>query len=311
MPSVCIIVVSHDNKEQLRQCLGGLASQTRPADEIIVVDNASRDGSPELVREEFPSSRLMALNSSAGTSAAVNLALDETTADLVGILLVDFVADPDWLASLLAAEDARWDCWASLILDHDGRVHSAGLAMTVVGRAIHIGRGDEPGNYSDQTEVFGGCFPALFVRRQMLIDVLGFDSDFFVEADDVDVAFRGQLRRHSCLFVPEARGSVGPEPARRSSQQVFFEERNSTFVFWQNMPPLRLALYLPERGLYQLSVAVKRFATLRGWSWLRGKTNAARNLGKMLKKRSRVQAGRSAGDREFRAKLTRNWLRGA
>ena len=101
MPSVCIVVVSEDNEPLLGSCLTALRAQTRPPDELIVVDNASSDRGPELVRTEFPEVRLMALNQSAGIAPAVNLAFDETSADLIGVVLPQVVVDSEWLGSLL------------------------------------------------------------------------------------------------------------------------------------------------------------------------------------------------------------------
>ncbi len=64
--SVCAVVVTRDRRELLRECLTAIAAQSRPAQHVVVVDNASSDGTAAMVREEFPAVELLALESNGG-----------------------------------------------------------------------------------------------------------------------------------------------------------------------------------------------------------------------------------------------------
>lgn len=102
MPTVTAIVVSYNTKPQLRACLDSLGE----ADQVIVVDNASGDGSPEMVAELFPSVTLIANNLNKGFGTAVNQGLSEMESDLALVLNADIRAQPGAIPALATAFDS-------------------------------------------------------------------------------------------------------------------------------------------------------------------------------------------------------------
>src|SRR6266478_4127289 len=94
--SLCIVIVSYNVRDRLRDCLGSLSDQ-----HVIVVDNASGDGSAAMVRTEFPAAELVANPDNRGFAAACNQGITASTEDFILILNPDTVATPTALQTLL------------------------------------------------------------------------------------------------------------------------------------------------------------------------------------------------------------------
>lgn len=313
-PTISLVVVNYNGLDWIDGCLESILSQSLPAREVIVVDNASADSSPGRIAERYPQVRLVRLPSNVGFAAACNRGIREARGDLVAILNNDIVLSSGWLEALLKHVAPPWDFWASQIVfasDPD-RLDSAGDEMAVVGAAYKGGHGESPQNHARAREVFGPCAAAALYRRSMLEKLGGFDEDFFLIYEDADLSMRARLMGHRCLYVPEARviHHVNSSIGTFSSNYVYYGHRNSEFIFWQNMPTSLLLLYLPERILFDLLSCVYFVAKGRGGPFLRSKWDFLKSLGSVRAKRRRVQAGRRLGTWQFNRLLDRNWLRG-
>src|SRR5436853_7177416 len=105
-PRVSVIVLSWNRREDLRRCLDALAIQTYAPREIVVVDNGSSDGSAELLKAHYPAVRLIRSETNLGFAAGNNLAIRATSAPYVATLNNDALAEPGWLAALLAVGES-------------------------------------------------------------------------------------------------------------------------------------------------------------------------------------------------------------
>lgn len=313
-PTVSLIIVNFNGKDCLPACLESVFAQSRPADEVIVVDNGSTDGCAQRAKSESKHPfKLLELQQNRGFPAACNEGIGASSGDLVAILNNDIQLDPHWLESLLAYDHPEWDFWASKIVfafDPD-RIDSAGDGMAVVGSAYKMGHGGSTQLHSQAREVFGPCAAAALYRRQLLLETAGFDRDFFLIYEDADLNFRARLLGYRCLFVPEARvvHHVNTSIGTLSENYVFYGQRNSEYVFWKNMPGLLLALYLPERILFDLLSFAFFACRGRTVAFLRAKWDFLRNLKTVFAKRRRIQKSRRIGVRTLRPALDRNWLR--
>jgi len=307
------IIVNYNGAGVIERCLRSLLSQSRPFDEIVVVENASADGSGDLVRTMFPTVRLIEPGKNLGFAAACNLGVKSTGAELVAILNNDLVLQDDWLEKLLEKVAPPWSFWASKIVfdSHPDLIDSAGDGMAVVGAGFKNGHGLPAEDFNQEREVFGPCGAAALYRRTLFEETGGFDEDFFLVYEDADLSMRAHLLNHRCLYVPQAvvRHCVNRAIGKFSDTYVYFGHRNSEFLFWKNMPTSLLIRYLPERIAFDLlSLA---FFTLKGRMrpFLRAKWDFLRNLGPLRSKRAKVQAGKRATTEQIRALLDRNWLR--
>jgi GT2 family glycosyltransferase len=311
--TVAAVIVNYNGQELIDSCLDSLLSQERPPDDILVIDNASRDGSPDHLKSKYPGVRLIASADNLGYAGACNLGIRETRGDFVAFLNNDLILDRSWLRNLVEAIAPPWSFWASRIVfaGRPSMVDSAGDSMAVVGAAYKIGHGRDAAQYLEPREVFGPCGAAALYSRDLLDEVGGFDSDFFLVYEDSDLNMRARLRGHRCLYVPGAlvHHRVNQSIGQYSDTYVYYGHRNSEFLFWKNMPGTLLLRYLPERLLFNAFSLAYFTAKGRAGSFLRAKWDFVRHIGPIRAKRRAIQASRTVSPRELRAMMDRNWLR--
>ena len=117
-----VVVPNLNGAHFLQPCLESLARQTLAADDVIVVDNGSTDGSVELVRDRYPEARLISFAENRGFAAAMNAGIAEARNDLIAFLNNDAVAEPTWLeelAACLARHPAAAAATSKLVLADD------------------------------------------------------------------------------------------------------------------------------------------------------------------------------------------------
>ena len=106
---VSVVIPSGNGRHLLPECLDALRAQSYRDFEVVVVDNASTDGTPELVRSRYPEVRLIELGFDGAFARAVNAGIRATGSEIVVLLNNDTAPEPEWLAELVAALDAAPD----------------------------------------------------------------------------------------------------------------------------------------------------------------------------------------------------------
>jgi GT2 family glycosyltransferase len=325
--SVAVIVVNANGGELLERALRAVEGQTRPPRRVLVVDNASVDGSVDGLEDRHPRVGFIRLHENVGFGAANNIGVQAASdCEWVALLNPDAFPEPRWLEALLQAARAEPDYsfFASRLLlanepeklDGTGDVyHVSGLAF----RRDHGRRVEEVAR--PRGEVFAPCAAAAMYKRSAFVDAGGFDERYFAYLEDIDLAFRLRLAGHRCLYVPESTTlHVGsPITGRTSDFTVFHAQRNMVWTYAKNMPTPLVWLYLPEHLLVNL-VALAAYS-LRGQArvvW-RAKREAIRVLPRVLAERRRPQAERrpdawqlrrlmGKGLEAFTTPLQRAWL---
>lgn len=307
-PAVAVIVVNWNSGPHLRECLTALGHQRlRPA-RVLVVDNASVDGSAEGVERWLPGAELIRLAQNVGFAAANNRAVQMAeNCEWVGLLNPDAFPEPDWLEALLRAARASPDYrfFASRlvsarlpdVLDGTGDVYAAAGPAWRRDHGRRVTAAQRPAG-----EVFSPCAAAALYARNAFLEAGGFDENFFCYFEDVELAFRLRLAGHRCLYVPEAIARhVGSASAGRgSSFALYHGHRNLVWTYFKNMPLALLVLYLPVHLLWNAAAMV--WFSLRGPAApiLRAKRDALLGLPRVLRQRRTVQARRAIGVRELR-----------
>lgn len=201
-----VVVVTWRGRELLESCLAHLAAQTE-LHRVIVVDNASEDGTAELVRERFPEMTLIEMGRNAGFGAAVNAGVAVGDGEAVVLVNNDMDADPGFLAAILAPlrADARVGMVAAMTLmpgretvDTFGVEIDAGL--NPYNRLRHGLPDDEPGL------LLGPNGSAAAYRRTAFEQVGGFDERLFAYGEETDLALRLRCSGWSAAAAPAARG---------------------------------------------------------------------------------------------------------
>lgn len=299
--SVTVVIVNFNSGDLLAECLTHLESQTVQPEKVFVIDNGSTDKSAD-VAVSFSNVVLHKLKQNLGFAAGNNFALGRVETGFVALLNPDAFPEPEWLEHMLdaankfpemAAFGSRQLCSTnSTLLDGLGdRYHLSGL----VWRDRH-GVCQSPEDL-EQHEIFSPCAAAVLYRHEALVDVGGFDEDYFCYVEDVDLGFRLRLAGYKSMYVPNAvvrHVGSATTGGKRSDFSVYYGHRNLVWTFVKNMPGLLFWLLLPIHLLLNL-VTIAIF-TVRGQGKviLGAKKDAVRGLARTWKKRKRIQAGRSA-----------------
>jgi GT2 family glycosyltransferase len=217
--SVSVTLVTYNTRQYIEPCLESILRQNYSALDVVVVDNASMDGTRGILARYEGRIRVSYNNDNIGFAAAQNQAIARSSSDWVLVLNPDVVLAPDFVEQLMAAAsvDSRVGtiCGRLLAIGRDLKplrkplIDSAGLYFTPAMR--HFDRGwHEPddGRYREMEYVFGASAAAALYRREMIADISDgqnfFDPDFFAYREDADVAWRAQLLGWRCLYVPGA-----------------------------------------------------------------------------------------------------------
>ncbi|WP_283743917.1 glycosyltransferase family 2 protein [Sideroxydans sp. CL21] len=301
---VSVIVVNWNGEKFLEQCLTSLMTQTVSPNEIILVDNASSDGSLEIARR-FPSVQLIALNENTGFALGNNLAIKavSTESEWIALLNPDAFAEPRWLEELLAAtkRNPEFDAFGSQLVNaaNPTVLDSAGDAYHMSGLAWNMGHGIPLSAAEDsEREVFSPCAAAALYRYSAMQKVCGFDEDYFCYIEDVDLGFRLRLAGYRCLYVPRSvvhHVGSGTAGGQDNNFAMYHGHRNMVWTFVKNMPGFLFWLLLPLHVALNLA-SIIWFTLRRGRGdviW-RAKRDALMGLPKMWRKRRHIQKARVA-----------------
>lgn len=316
---VSVIIPNLNKKELLAPCLRSLAEQDYPDIEIIVVDNGSTDGAPEMVMDGFPGVRLIRFSENRGFSAAVNAGIEAASGGLVALINNDAEADPGWVSELVVAAGRHPEAgfFASKILFYDDRkiIDTFGDSFSKAGFGFKIGWGEaDSEKYEEEAFVLGACGGAVLYRKAMLEDIkVGgeyFDNDFFAFGEDLDLSLRAQLKGYKCIAVPRAKvyHRVRATAGRTSQLPVFLGHRNFIFCILKNFPGRVIVRNLPSIILYLFLSLSWDILFKRKFTVLKSHIDALKRRKTILGKRPAVMAGQRVSDSEFNRILSGRWF---
>jgi GT2 family glycosyltransferase len=316
MPEVAVIVLNYNGSALLANCLGSLARLSTPA-RWVVADNGSNDGSLDYVRQSFPGVDVFDLGGNLGFAAGYNAAIALVDSPWLVLLNNDATLQPDWIEQLL--------CWAknrpqAAILGgkllfgpagsgERGRVQSAGASFTDAGTAFEMGWGvEDRGQFDDPRMV--GAIPgaAMLVRREVFLQLGGFDASYGAYLEDVDLCWRAWLMGYEVHYVPSAVGhhEYGASGGGRAAPyRIRLMQRNRLANMVKNL----------EQGSLVRGLAVSfAYDAYRVLEYLRGGQTAAlralasgtwafaREFRRVASQRAQIQRSRVLTDRELRAR---------
>jgi GT2 family glycosyltransferase len=314
---VTVVLVNYNGGEMILRALDHLDGQTHVDFRVIVVDNASTDGSVASIRHEHPEVEVIEAGANLGFAAANNLALKRAAGgEYVALLNPDAFPRPPWLAELVKAADREPGGAAfgsrmymdedSSLLDGVGDVyHVSGLTWREGHTASAAGR------FTEAKEIFSPCAAAALYRTAALQQIGGFNEALFMYLEDVDAGFRLRLAGWTCWYVPTAEvqhlgsGIVGTA----SDFQIYHGHRNLVWTYVQDMPGWTFWAYLPAHvalNVYSLAAIAMRG---HGGAMWRAKRDAVRGLPAAWRRRRSVQRDRVASPSEVRRAMTGGWPR--
>jgi GT2 family glycosyltransferase len=307
--TITVVIVMHDNADELSRTLPVLATQLRADDRVVVVDSGSSDAGrgAAVVRDALPDALLVDAGGNVGFAGGINIGAALADTDLLLLLNPDAVPCDGCVDALraAAARHPGWAAWQALVALEDGKT------VNTDGNLVHwLGFGwagglDRPIASIDHADHTVG-FPsgaAMIVRRDAWTAVGGFESHYFMYGEDLDLGLRLRLAGYGLGIVPSA--VVEHDYSFTKGDYKWFHlERNRWWTLLGAYPASLLVLAAP--GLLAFELALLIFAWRGGW--LRAKLRAQRavltELPAILRRRRRVQRTRTIGARAFAEGLT-------
>lgn len=244
-PALSVIVVTYNGQRHLGPCLTALMQQTFPAEafEVIVLDNASADGSEEYIRNAHPWCRYVRSSVNLGFAGGNNLAASFARGSTLVLLNNDTIPDPHWLAELWRVIERNPGAAVAcklVITSNPKLLNSTGLLLLSDGRGADRGfRQPDDGRYEAEEIVFAGCAAAVALPRPKHDEPL-FDPTYFMYCEDLDEAWRAALRGRTTIYTPRAvvRHAVGASSGEESPLFWFHVERNRALTAVKNGDPV-------------------------------------------------------------------------
>ena len=287
MSSSAAVVPNWNGRRWLPGCLASLASQTRPFDRVVVVDNGSTDGSLELLEREHPDVTVIALGRNTGFAHAANRGVEAAGTDAVALVNTDVELDPAWHERMLAALEreprAASVACKMVELGDPGRIYDAGDFLRRDGVAEQRGRFErDDGRFDSPGTAFSACAGAALYRRAALLDAGGFEERYFAYLEDVELGLRLRLAGWDCLYEPALARHAGEGSADAlSGGALAWVERNTLLLVARHFP-LR---WLPHVAYRQLGWAWHAARERRLRAHLRGAASALPLIPAMLSER--------------------------
>ena len=306
--SLSVVLVTFNDGEIAATAAAEVARQLRPGDQLVVLDNASADGTADAIAAAAPEAKLIRSQTNSGFAGGCNRGAAAATGDLLLFLNPDTDPAPDFCDAIRRPmQDGRgWAAWQGLVTENGGTtvntagnvVHFTGISWTgMSGEPVQA----VPSEPREVAVVSGAC---LAIPRAEWESVGGFPGRFFLYCEDTDLSLRLRLRG----------GILGIEPGARVDHHYEFEkvrvpkwellERNRWSVVLRTYPGALLALALPALVAAELGLLAAAFGSGWGGQKLRAMAATLRALPATLRERRAIQATRTVSAAEFARTLT-------
>jgi len=273
-----VIIVNFNGREALLRCLASVQADL-PADcEIVVVDNASSDGSIQAVRDGFPDVVLVENTVNGGFGAGANSGVLCARGRSLVFLNPDTLARPGWLDALLRPVEGSGSIGLAtsriLLASDPDRLNTCGNSVHLSGLTLCRGMGRPSATYQEPEEVNAVSGAAFSIRRELFELLGGFDETFFLYLEDTDLSLRARLAGWRTFYEPSSI-VLHDYALSLAPQKLFFQERNRHVMLlkilrWPTLLALLPALLAAEMlmwGFLLVSNPAAGGSKLRAYLW--------------------------------------------
>jgi GT2 family glycosyltransferase len=260
MSHTAVVILNYNGEKFLKQFLPSVITHSREA-EIIVADNGSTDQSIALLEKEFPSVRIIRLDSNYGYCGGYNRALRQVQADYYVLLNSDIEVTPQWLQPMIALLDTSPSIAAvqPKILAYHNRIlfeyaGAAGGMMDALGYPFCRGRifdyvEEDKGQYNDSRPVFWATGACLMIRSRSYHQFNGLDEDFFAHMEEIDLCWKLHRDHQQVYYCGSSTvyhvgaGTLGYENPRKT----YLNFRNGLALIFKHFDTAELLYKFPVR----------------------------------------------------------------
>lgn len=268
-PIVSVVIVNYRGAEDTIRCLRDFAEIDWPQDhlELVVVDNASGDDSVRRIREAVPYAKVIASKRNTGFAGGCNLGVRRSRGEYIAFINSDARPGKTFLSAAVPVLREHEDVGAvaTKVLDWEGKaIDFVDAGMSWYGQAFKIGVGaPAPEGLEAERDVLFGTGSSLIMRKDVFEEVGGFDEDYFMFFEDVDLGWRLWLLGYRVRYVP-ASVSYHRHHASMSSvgswREKYLLERNALYTIYKNYDAGNLEHFLPGA----MALAIRRGVLLGG-----------------------------------------------
>ncbi len=310
--SIAVLVLNLNGVHFLDDCFQSLLRITAPRFDIFLIDNHSSDSSVHHTRANYPMVTIVENQKNYGFAGAYDRVMRQLDHDYVVLLNNDTKVDENWLAALYAVAESNdrvaacgskiVTMWDKTIIDH------AGGMLTLIGSGHDLGKWTRDRGESDTPREIGfGCGCSLLINREVYLEVGGFDPDYIIYHEDVDLCWKMRLFGYSVMYVPNSivyhHLGGGTIQSIENPWKAYLCQKNRLANIIKNMGPRMLAAGLLVSFAYD-AVRAARYIVLRRGGLLKmlfkGYVTTLCNLRKLLRDRRMVQRNRKVLDRDLR-----------
>ncbi len=250
---VSVVTPNYNGLKFLNSYFETLLIQSRFIEEIIIIDNASTDGSVEFIEEfirspNYPIDIILIRNDeNLGFAPAVNQGIKIAKSEYVYSVNNDVELEWNALEEIIKAMDESIALgenpfsFQSKMIQHHNRklIDDAGDEYTILAWTKKIGDGQPVERYDEKREIFSSCAGAALYRKSVLEEIDLFDEDFFAYVEDIDLSYRAQIYGYSNYFCPNSivyhYGSA-TSGSRYNEFKIKLAARNNVYLIYKNFP---------------------------------------------------------------------------
>ena len=259
MSEITVVIPNYNGMKYLPECMTSLCErqENAPEYEVLIIDNASADGSVEYLEKEWCRKSgvrvsLIPMSENTGFCHAVNLGIRKAQSPYVILLNNDTKVEPGFLRGLYDAirEDERiFSVSAKMLMwDKPELIDDAGDRYCVLGWAYSRGKGRPADKYEKNVSVFSACGGAAIYRRSVFEEIGYFDENHFAYLEDLDIGYRARIYGYENRYEPAAAvlhyGSASTG-SRYNMRKTELSSANNVCVIGKNMPLFQWILNLP------------------------------------------------------------------
>ncbi|MBR1472181.1 MAG: glycosyltransferase family 2 protein [Lachnospiraceae bacterium] len=264
---VSVVIPNYNGKAYLGACMDALMSQSVRSFEVIVVDDASTDGSMEDVMRKYPENgaypktRYLRHARNRGFCASVNDGIAAAEAEYVILLNNDTEVEQGFVEGLW--QEIRRDgrifsvAAAMLSMQDPTLMDDAGDYYCALGWAFAPAKDKPAYRYDRRRKIFSACGGAAIYRKSLLQEIGGFDERHFAYLEDVDIGWRAKLQGYVNYYTPKAcvrHAGSASSGSRHNAFKVKLTARNNLYLLYKNMPFWQAAVNFP---LLLLGIMIK------------------------------------------------------
>jgi len=314
-PPIAVMILTYNGLPFVEACLKSVLSSSYPSFRVVVIDNGSRDGTPDFIQTKFPSVETIRMPRNLGFSAAYNRVIREVPEEFVILLNQDAeVANRGWIEELVGAVQSDPKCavvTCKLVFRDNPKILNSlgGMAYWWTG-TVDIGFGNpDTDDLPNGFEPFSGSGGAMLLRKQPFLDLNGFDEAFFMYCEDFDLGWRLRLLGYRSLLAPKAKvvHEFSASMGRLNPTKVYWVHRNYLRAMLKNYQAFSLARGLPQFLLFtaakSLGLAVRERRGALFWAPWRAVAWNVWQLRDTLAQRAEVQSSRKVPDSAILARM--------